>query len=237
MSVFKAGFSIDIVADKLTPITNSQGELLHALADRSVFRILLGNQTTNHCNTVVYYNGNRIGAFHINPMSTLTIDRSVYNVNKFVFKKEEEYNKNKNNKNGLIEVFFIPEKMTKTTWKQPDFDCICKNNKCNKKFNNNNNNNNNEHNLVTHKSYNIESYTKHKFVETGIIHNNITDKNLDKRAHLVIKLINDSTSYKPFVKNIDKNIREFKHIKNMEDVPPNRHYEDFFLINRYLPYH
>jgi hypothetical protein len=229
MASFTSGFSVNIVADKVTDKKNNYGEVVHALADRSIFRIIIGNQTYNHCYAVVYLHGLRIGAFHIDPMSTTTIDRPVYSIRKFMFKKEKSYDFNKKNKDGIIEVHFLPDKLKTTYWNTPIEQCTCIDKKgCHKLSNAYSDV------LLPVKSYNVESYIKKDNLNSSFAtHKRVYMKKTDftdKNVVLRLRLVNDTTRERPFISNTEKGVADIK------KIPSVRQYEDFFLMNQFLPY-
>lgn len=162
MSSLEIGFTVNIVADKISKKIVKQNEIIYLLEEDSIFSIILGNQTFNHCQAIIYYNKEKIGVFKIDPISTTTVNRSLYVNKKLKFVKEE------NRKNGLLEIYFMPEKMIQT-------EIVQKINSCNK-------------NIISRKN----NFTdKNQKISIKLLNYNKRNNNEITKQHKFEKIINE----------------------------------------------
>jgi hypothetical protein len=214
--MFTNGFSVEIIADRITK-KKINNEIVYAIPHRTYYKIKLGNQTYNKCVAVLFISGKRMGAFEIESMNTILIDRPVFKYMpfNFLFEKSDSYNPESKNKTGYLEVVFLPEKMDPVYWKFPKPQCS-----------------------LPKKDYNIESYIKldhNKDISNHVAIYPKKEDYSDNKVKVTMKIIEDTDYVKPFVSKLDMKVADRLHIPDKK-VPKVRQYDDFFFMTEVLPY-
>lgn len=246
----KLGYSVEIIADRSIKEVKYNKTLIK-MPNKTLYKIKLENITKNNCVAIIYIDNQKIGAWNISPYSTNLVDRPM-NVNKKLYFAKGEYNKltdPKENigkyKNTIVKVEFLPELDEGIHWfvPKPCLDIVKKEpykihvNKY--------------HGIID--DINKTSFLKYPFSNPSVIPDphientnshikkiNIErDKNISDKIVKEAILIVDEEYSKPFIKKTEE-----QYIENMTNmvvdpkkIPKVRHYEDYFLINRYNPYH
>lgn len=255
MSKSLNGFSVEILADMVRPVYK-EGYQFFAIPDRQTYKLKLGNQNCARCDATVTIDGEKAGVWRIEPFSTITIERPV-NVNRrFTFVKEispEAYSAGVavgNYNNGVITVKFDPEKQTRTSWKSPvmhpginENECyfqdstlrttkICSNKQSFSATNNYNTYGNKE---FASGATVLGEHSGQKFVDVSPIY----DVDIDKATSISLRLVVDDYYTKPYISMREASQYKVKSINEpprIDDVPPKRPYDDFFVVNRFNPY-
>jgi hypothetical protein len=230
--MFTNGFSIEIISDRINR-KKINNEIVYAIPHRTYYKIKLGNQTHHKCVVVLFIDGKRMGAFEVEAMNTILVDRPVFKYMpfNFIFEKENSYNPNSKDKKGIFEAVFLPEKTTPVSWKMPKPNCTCvKETGCSKNYL--------YDNLLPAKDYNIESYVKINHNKDSSNHLTIYPKKedfSDEKTTIIMKVIEDTEYIKPFVSKLAQQVADNKHIAQL-NIPKVRQYDDFFFMTQALPY-
>jgi len=228
-----SNYSVELIADRVTPI-NIEGEVYYIIPDRTYFKINLGNNTAKNIRAQAFLHGEKIGTWTIDPYSTILIERAMHINRLFMFYGEQSYGTYPENKDtGVLKVTFYPTKDTRTHWETIKPQC-----------NPNNNNYLKLENYYFDGMLPLKSQDLFAYQEKP----NLKDKDRsgpkkvyqqpdpkqDKIVTINMKIITDPRYIKPFVSVKEQAQTDYKY--NPKQVPNVRQYDDFFVVNKYLPY-